>query len=84
MFHESSAFDVINVDAMSKRKVLCIGYAVEKRRLVWPLAISIGTAVVSVVVTGTITRSVGPSVGMGGFVGAAFGLLWSFVMWLLG
>lgn len=81
LFHESAAFD-INYDG--KRKVLCIAYVVDKRRLVWPILISFGIAFVSAALAGIVTHNLGPSVSLGAFVGLVFASLWSFVMWLLG
>ena len=84
LFHETSSFDVGAVDAASKRKVLCVGHAVDKSYLVWPLAFSFCIAVVTAVVAGIVTRSVSSGAELGGFVGVAIGLLWSYVLWLLG
>ena len=82
-FHETSYFDVGTVDVAPKRKVLCVGHAVDKTYLVWPLAFSFCIAVVTAVVVGIVTRSVSLGTELGAFVGVATSLLWSYILWLL-
>ncbi|KAI4662007.1 uncharacterized protein J4E78_004798 [Alternaria triticimaculans] len=84
MFHETGSFDVENTEASPKRKVLCIGHVVDKRYLVWPLALSFAIATVVAVIAGIATRSVSSGAELGGFIGVGVVLSWSYILWLLG
>lgn len=84
MFHDTVAFDVRCVDDASKREVLCVGYAIDKQYLAWPLSISFGLAVVTAVVAGTMTHNVSSGSELGGLVGVAIVLLWTYLLWLVG
>jgi hypothetical protein len=83
LFYENSDFDVTGGLVATTRKVLCVGYVLDKRRLVWPLVVSIGIAIVSIIITGAATCDVATSAQVGAFVAAVVGLLWSFIIWAL-
>jgi len=84
MFHETGWFDVEDTEASPKRKVLCIGHVVDKRYLVWPLALSFAIATVVAVSAGVATHSVSSGAELGGFIGVGVVLSWSYILWLLG
>lgn len=84
MFHECDLFDVVPIGAGGARNVLCVGHVLDKSYLAWPLAASFGIATVAAVITGVATRSISSGADVGGFVGVAVVLCWSYILWLLG
>lgn len=84
LFHEINSFDVAHTDPTSKRKVLCVGHAVEKKHFVLPIVLSfIIVVVLPAVIVGVLKRSVSLGAELGGFIGIAIGLLWAYVFWSL-
>jgi hypothetical protein len=84
LFHETSDFDVQPAIATSTRKVLCIGHAVEKRLLCWPLMLTICIAAGAAVGAAYMTCSVATGAEVGSFVGVVFSLSWAYALWVAG
>ncbi|KAF5007597.1 hypothetical protein FDECE_6083 [Fusarium decemcellulare] len=83
LFHDSSSFSVHSPDGPRMRKVVCVGHVVEKKNLIWPLAFSSCLSFVAAAVAAVVAHNIPAGAGIGGIVGAATVLLWSYIMWLL-
>jgi hypothetical protein len=66
------------------RKILCIRHEINKQYLIWPLVFSFSIAIVVAIVTGLLAHRAASGAEVGGFVGVAIVLIWSYILWLLG
>jgi hypothetical protein len=82
LFHETTDFDTNPTNGTPGRKVLCIGYAVDKRLLCWPLIFTILVASSAAIATGVITCNVSTGAEVGSFVGAVFSISWAYILWM--
>jgi hypothetical protein len=84
LFHETTDFDVNPTTGTACRKVLCIGHAVDKRLLCWPLTFTIVIASIAAVVAGYLACNVATGAGVGSFIGAVFTMSWAYILWMAG
>ena len=80
MFHDTDAYDVRSVSAV--RSVLCIGHALDKKLLIWPLVLTMFAVLTVCTVVGRATHNIATGAEVGSFVGGLIGLIWAYVMWL--
>ncbi|KAF2705371.1 hypothetical protein K504DRAFT_515369 [Pleomassaria siparia CBS 279.74] len=84
LFHDDHSFDVGAADATLERHVVCVKHMVDKKRLIWPLIISVIITAASATVAGVVKHNFGSGMELGALIGAIFGIVWGFIMWLLG
>jgi hypothetical protein len=82
MFHDSAAFDVRHSNT-TKREILCIGHAVDKKLLIGPLVATVYVAAGMAVGAGYLTSSVACGAEVGSFVGTLLALIWAYILWTL-
>jgi hypothetical protein len=84
LFHETADFNVNKRNGIPDRKVLCIGHAVDKRLLCWPLVFTILIASSAAIAVGFMTCSVATGAEVGSFVGVVFTMSWAYILWMAG
>jgi hypothetical protein len=82
MFHDSDTFDNNPPTVSRNQRVLCIGHAINKKLLIWPLMLTITTTTVAAVGVGHLTHSVAAGAEVGSFVGVILSLVWAYVLWM--
>jgi hypothetical protein len=82
MFHDADAFDVKTQTVAPNQRVLCIGHAINRKLLIWPLMLTITTTTIAAVGVGHLTHSVTAGAEVGSFVGVILSLVWAYVLWM--